>query len=87
MRPTSLPKNFCPVSSFLFSGHWAAKKNELSLVFAAAVIGRGVLPMVTVGGAGAGGAEASSDNLACNSPASSNSKGGADGVLPNNTRQ
>ena len=39
------------------------------------------------GGDGAGGAEASSDNLAGNSPASSNSNGGADEVLPDITRQ
>ena len=86
MRPTSLPKNFCPVSSFLFSGHWAAEKNRLSLVFAAAVIGE-VLPVVTVGGDGVGGAKASPDNLAGNSPASSNSDGGADEVLSDITRQ
>ena len=43
--------------------------------------------MVTVGENGAVGAEASSDNLAGNSPASSNSDGGADKVLPDITRQ
>ena len=82
----SLPKNFCPVLSLLFSGHWVAKKNELSLIFVAAVIW-GVLSVVTVGRDSAGGAKASPDNLVGDSPVGPNSNGGADEVLPDITRQ
>ena len=59
-RPMLLSNNFCPISRFLFSDHWAAIKYSHSLFFAAAVMVVVFFAFTDAGGADAGGgAEAS----------------------------